>query len=67
MAELGKLAWPYPVRHCANVACVKPFESVEDEAYLYNSLASGKLVVFCDDCARHVELLDPPQFASVPL
>lgn len=66
-ATPGKLAWPYPAKHCANSACLKDFASADDEAYLYNQLATGKLVVFCDDCARHVELLDPPAFASVPL
>lgn len=62
----GKLAEPFPVEHCANVDCARAF-TPGDEAYLYKILDTGKLCVFCDDCARHVEMNNPTDYALVAL
>jgi hypothetical protein len=62
--RLGKLVPPYPQDHCANVDCDGP---LDDGAYLFKDQDSGKLVVFCDDCARHVELNHPLRFKLVAL
>jgi hypothetical protein len=66
LAEFGKLRPPYPVDHCALAGCER---SLTDDVgvYLYRDLETGKLVVFCDDCARHVELNHGERFKLVPL
>lgn len=72
----GRLNEPYPVEHCANTDCERPLTAedcegtswaVPDGAYLYRDLSNGKLCVFCDDCARYVELSHPERFKVVPL
>lgn len=62
----GKLAEPYPQDHCASDVCGMALKD-SDGAYLFTDLESGKLVVFCDDCARHVELNHRTRFWLVAL
>lgn len=61
----GRLVPPYPVGHCAAAHCRKPLVTRDDECFLYTNLDTRKLVVFCDDCARNVELNHPTRFALV--
>lgn len=61
---LGKLAPPYPVDHCSRADCQGPLDG---GAYLYKDLESDKLCVFCDDCARDVELNHGHRFKLVAL
>ena len=65
--SLGKLAPPYPVSHCANVACERTLEDEGDAAYLFKDQDFDKLVVFCEDCAAYVELTEPVRFKLVAL
>ena len=65
--QLGRLVPPYPVDHCANVDCERPLVTAEDAAYLYKDQDTGKLVVFCEDCSAHVELVAPVRFKLVAL
>lgn len=67
MTKLGKLVPPYPQNHCANVDCNRPLVTADDAAYLYKDQESSKLVIFCDDCARYVELNDPLRWKLVAL
>lgn len=62
--RLGKLEPPYPQDHCASASCGG---LLDDGAYLFKDQDSGKLVVFCDDCARHVELNHSLRFKLVAL
>lgn len=62
----GKLVPPYPVDNCANNACQMALLEAAG-AFLFKNRVSGKLVVFCDDCARHAELNAREQFALVEL
>jgi hypothetical protein len=64
---LGKLAWPYPVEHCALTTCERPFKSEADAAYVYHDQDTGKMVVFCEDCSAHVELNHALRFKLVAL
>lgn len=66
MSELGKLVPPYPVEQCANADCLRALDEAEG-AYLFKVLDDDKLCVFCDDCARHVELNASNQFMLVAL
>ncbi|MCA1571012.1 MAG: DUF3846 domain-containing protein [Chloroflexi bacterium] len=66
-ARKGRLVPPYPVEHCAAADCQRPLRTREDAAYLYTDQDSGKLVVFCEDCAAHVELNHPLRFKLVAL
>jgi hypothetical protein len=65
--KLGKLAWPYPVTDCGNGSHLNMHFGEGDDAYLYRDLEEDKLVVFCDDCARHVELNHAERFKLVAL
>ena len=65
-AKPGRLAPPYPCNNCSNAACERPL-SGSDGAYLYRDLRSGALTIFCDDCARHVELNFPQTFILAAL
>jgi hypothetical protein len=66
VATLGKLRPPYPYDHCANSECGRPFAET-DGAYLFKNLETNGLAIFCDDCARYVELNARTQFALVAL
>ena len=65
--RLGRLAPPYPYEHCASTTCDRQLRSAEDAAYLFKDQDSGKLVVFCEDCAAHVELNHAVRFRLVAL
>lgn len=67
--ELGRLVPPLPVEHCANVDCVYTTREQLEEAgaYLYRDLETGKLGVFCGDCARYSELSCRERFLPVAL
>lgn len=71
MSELGKLQPPYPVTKCALVGCQKPLYVADgnrwEDAYLFKDLDTDKLVVFCEDTARWVELHHHQRFVLVPL
>jgi hypothetical protein len=66
-AELGRLLPPYGgVKSCAASHCQA--ELIEEiGAYMYRDLDTGKLVIFCGDCGRHVELNHPERFKLVAL
>ena len=67
MAEPGRLMPDYGgVEVCALSTCQKPLGE-ELGAYLYKDLESNKLVVFCGDCARYVELNHDHRFKLVAL
>jgi hypothetical protein len=66
MSELGKLRAPYPVEHCANVACPHG-GALDSGAYLYRDLESDKLCVFCSNCGAYVELNAEHRFKLVAL
>jgi hypothetical protein len=63
----GRLVPPYPVEHCANVTCQRPLRTADDAAFVYSDQDTGKLVVFCEDCAAHAELNAPLRFKLVGL
>lgn len=67
----GKLLPPYGgVEHCANTKCLRPLSEEEDQgdgAYLFKVHATGKMCVFCGDCARHVELNNREEFTLIAL
>lgn len=65
--QLGRLVAPYPVEHCAADDCLRPLREQDDAAYLYKDQNSGKLVVFCEDCAARVELNAPLRFKLIAL
>lgn len=68
--ELGRLRTPFPVNHCSSASCPHPEDIAclnDHGAYLYKDFDSGKLVVFCGDCARHVELNHSHRFRLVAL
>jgi hypothetical protein len=58
----GRLIRPFPFRHCANTACLS---QLTESAYLFKQLTNGRLAVFCDDCAAHLELNCRERFALV--
>lgn len=62
----GKLRPPYPVEHCASSDCGRVLTETPG-AYLYRDLDTDKLVVFCDDCARFVELNQRMRFMLIAL
>lgn len=61
----GKLARPYPVERCASSECGAGL--ADRDAYLYRDLESDKLVVFCGDCAPHIDLDHGLRFRLVAL
>lgn len=66
-SEPGRLKWPYPTEHCAADDCQKVLTE-DDAAYLYKALFDkGLLSVFCDDCARYIELNFGTRWALVAL
>jgi hypothetical protein len=67
IAELGRLLPDYGgVTQCAASICQSPELNEEIGAYLYKDLESGKLCVFCGNCARHVELNHSERFILFP-
>lgn len=68
LRELGRLCPPYGgIERCAADICKSPQLGEEKGAYMYRDLEGGKLVIFCGDCARHVELNRPERFRLVAL
>jgi hypothetical protein len=71
MSTPGKLEPPYGgVTNCANTTCERELSEDADKgdgAYLFKNHASGKVCVFCGDCARHVELNHREQFTLIAL
>lgn len=65
--KLGCLVPPLPTDHCANVDCERALPAEGVDAFLFKDLGTGKLVVFCEDCATYVELNARTQFALVAL
>lgn len=66
MLELGRIKPPYPVEKCANADCVNEL-SEELGVYVYRDLELNKLVFFCGDCARYVELNAVQRFKLIAL
>lgn len=64
--QLGRLRPPYHRDDCAAAHCQQLLDETIG-AYLFTDLETRKLVVFCGDCARHVELNCRTRFALVPL
>lgn len=67
MSQPGKLVPPYPYLDCASSSCCKPLAEETGGAYLFKDRDSGKLVVFCDDCAADIELNHRQRFGLVEL
>jgi hypothetical protein len=70
VSALGRLVPPYPVNRCLNADCPHDPDLQalnEHGAYLYRDLDTNKLVVFCGDCGRHVELNASERFKLVAL
>jgi hypothetical protein len=66
--EFGRVLAPYGgIENCAADICKAPALDEEKGAYMYRDLESGKLVIFCGDCARYVELNRPERFKLVAL
>jgi hypothetical protein len=64
----GRVLPPYGgIKNCAADICKDPPLNEEKGAYMYKDLETGKLVIFCGDCARHVELNHRERFLLVPL
>jgi hypothetical protein len=66
MAEAGRLVPPYPVENCANSKCQCALDE-EVGAYVFKIHDTGKICVFCGDCARYVELNAATQFSLIAL
>lgn len=52
LGTLGKLRKPFPTDECGAADC----GPLGDDAYLFNDLETGKLIVFCEEHAMYVEL-----------
>lgn len=67
-SEFGRVLAPYGgIERCAADICQSPELNEEAGAYMYRDLEGGKLVIFCGDCARYVELDHPERFKLVAL
>lgn len=64
MSDLGKLVPPFPVERCAASNCR---QQLDKTAFLFTNLDTGKLSVFCGECALWVELSAHDKFRLVPL
>lgn len=63
--KLGKIQPPYGgVERCMASHCGQLL-SEDTEAYLFTQTSNRKLVVFCGDCAIHVELNCRQRFVLV--
>lgn len=62
----GELRFPIPVERCALDSCACLLTE-DTKAFLFRDLQSGKLVVFCEDTARYVELSHRDRFVLVAL
>lgn len=64
----GKVMPPYGgVERCVSASCRRVLSEDTGGAYLFKNRHSGKLCVFCEDCAAYVELNNREQFALVEL
>lgn len=66
LPELGRLRPPYHRDDCSSSTCGRLLDE-DAGAYLFTDLGTRKLVVFCGDCARHVELNCRTSFALLCL
>lgn len=64
--EFGRLRPPYAVTHCQAAECERVLDE-EVGAYLFTDMETRKLVVFCGDTARWVELHRRDRFALLML
>jgi hypothetical protein len=68
-AKLGKVLAPYGgIELCANSDCQQELdEDASGGAYMFRDLRSGKLVIFCGECAPGIELNHSDRFLLIPL
>lgn len=71
MSTPGKILPPYGgVTNCANTDCERELNEDPDKgdgAFLFKIHESGKVCVFCGDCARYVELNNREEFTLIAL
>lgn len=68
-AQLGKLLPPYGgIKLCANSTCQQELDEEKSAgAFMFRDLESGKMVIFCGQCAPGIELNHSTRFLLIPL